>query len=65
MVTTMIDIIFWDFSILYQIFFSPQVNQSVISSNKHGIWELPHELLNELFADGGAFVPTQEKKKKT
>ena len=62
----------------YQIFFSPQVKQSVIISNKHGIYELSHELPNDLrlnptasprlphgiFADGGAFVPTQEKKKK-
>ena len=36
-ITTIIDIIFWDFLILYQIFFSPQVKQSVIISNKHGI----------------------------
>ena len=32
--TTIIDIIFWDFLILYQIFFSPQVKQSVIISKK-------------------------------
>ena len=31
---------------------------------KHGIYELPHELLNNLKNAGGAFVPTQEKKKK-
>ena len=42
------DIIFWDFLILYQIFFSQQVKQSVIISNKHGIYELLHELLNNL-----------------
>ena len=42
------DIIFWDFLILYQIFLSPQVKQSVITSNKHGIYELPHELPNDL-----------------
>ena len=47
-ITTIIDIIFWDFLILYQIFFSPQVKQSVIISNKHGIYELPHELPNNL-----------------
>ena len=40
------DIIFWDFLILYQIFFSQQVERSVIISNKHGIYELPHELPN-------------------
>ena len=43
-VTSIIDIILWDFLILYQIFFSPQVKQSVIISNKHGMYELPHEL---------------------
>ena len=42
------DIIFWDFLILYEIFFSPQVKQSVIINNKHGIYELPYELLNDL-----------------
>ena len=39
-------IIFWDFLVLYQIFFSPQVKQSVIINNKHGIYELPQELPN-------------------
>ena len=42
------DLIFSDFFILDQIFFSPQVKQSVIINNKHGIYELPHELLNDL-----------------
>ena len=32
----------------YQIFLSPQVKGSVIISNKHGIYELPHELQNDL-----------------
>ena len=41
---TIMDIIFWDFWILYQIFFSPQVKQSMIISGKQGM----HELLNEL-----------------
>ena len=40
----MMDIIFWDFLILYQIFFSPQVKPSVITSNKHDIYELPNIL---------------------
>ena len=31
-----------------QIFFSSQVKQSVIISNNHDIYELPHELLNNL-----------------
>ena len=33
---------------LYQIFFSPQVKQSVIINNKHGIYELLNELPNDL-----------------
>ena len=32
----------------YQIFLSPQVKQSTIISNEHGIYELPQELPNEL-----------------
>ena len=57
----------------YQIFLSPQVKRWAIVTYKHGIHELPHELPNDLrlrilphgiFAAGGAFVPTQEKKKK-
>ena len=31
----------------YQNFFSPQVKQSVIITNKHGIYEVPHELPND------------------
>ena len=42
------DKIFWDSLILYQIFFSSQVKRSVIISNKHGIYELPNELSNDL-----------------
>ena len=42
------DIIFCDFLVLYQFLFSPQVKRSVIISNKHGIYELPHELLKDL-----------------
>ena len=41
--TTMMNIIFWHFLVLYQIFSSPQVKRSAIISNKHGIYELPHE----------------------
>ena len=33
---------------LYQIFFSSQVKRSVIISNKHGTYELPDELPNDL-----------------
>ena len=32
----------------YQIFFSPQVKRSAIISDKHGIYELPNELPNDL-----------------
>ena len=32
----------------YQIFLSPKMKRSAIISNKHGIYELPHELLNDL-----------------
>ena len=32
----------------YQIFLSPQVKGSVIIGNKRGIYELPHELPNDL-----------------
>ena len=39
------DKIFWEILILYQIFFSPQVKRSVIIN---GIYELPHELPNNL-----------------
>ena len=31
-----------------QIFLSPQVKRSLIISNKYGIYELPHELPNDL-----------------
>ena len=31
-----------------QIFFSPQVTRSVIISDKHGIYELPHDLPHDL-----------------
>ena len=33
---------------LWQIFFLPQVKRSMIITYKHGIYELPHEMLNEL-----------------
>ena len=41
-------IIFWDFSVFYQIFLSPQVKRWTISTCKHGIYELPKELPNDL-----------------
>ena len=44
-------IISGDFLMFYQISHSPQVKRIVIVSNKHGIRELPHELLNDLRQD--------------
>ena len=40
-------IIFWDL-MFYQIYHSVQVKRSTIISNKHGLYELPHELSNDL-----------------
>ena len=51
---------------VYQIFFSPQVKRSVIISNQHGKYELPHEFpndLNGIFADVGTLCPHNKKKK--
>ena len=45
--TTMF-IIFRGILIDEQIFFSPQIKRSVIISNKYGIYELPHDLPNDL-----------------
>ena len=42
--TTILFIIFWDFLMFYQIFYSPQVKRMMIISNKHGIYELPNDL---------------------
>ena len=41
-------IIFWDFLMFYQIFLSPQVKRCAIITHKHGMYELPHELPNDL-----------------
>ena len=46
--STIISIIFWHFLIFYPIFFSQKVKQSTIITNKYDIYELPHELLNDL-----------------
>ena len=40
---TVIFIIFWDFLMFYQIFFSPQVRWCATITYKHGIYELPFE----------------------
>ena len=41
-------IIFLDFLMFYQIILSQQVKRWAIITYKHGIYELPHELLNDL-----------------
>ena len=46
--TTIIFIICWDFLIFYQIFSLPQVKRQSIFTYKHGIYNLPHELPNDL-----------------
>ena len=43
-------IIFWDVLMFDQIFLSPQMKRSVIISNKHHIYQLPHEMPNDLRA---------------
>ena len=42
------EVILWDFLMFYQTFLSPQAKRSTIISNKQGVYELPHELLNDL-----------------
>ena len=41
-------IIFSDFLMVEKIFLSPKLKRSVIFSNKPDIYELPHELPNDL-----------------
>ena len=45
---TIMVIIFQDILLFEQIFLSPQVKRSVVISNKHDMYELPHELLNNI-----------------
>ena len=47
-VSTISFITFCDFSMFYQIFLSAQVKRCAIITYKHGIYELPHELPNNL-----------------
>ena len=47
-VPTISFIIFWDFSMFYQIFLWLQVKRWAIITYKHGINKLPHDLLNDL-----------------
>ena len=39
---------YFETSMFYQIFLSPQVKPCAIITYKHGMYELPHELLNDL-----------------
>ena len=39
---------FWDFLMFYQITSSPQKKRWAIITYKHGIYEFPHELPNDL-----------------
>ena len=48
MQSAIIFIVFWDILMVEQTFLSPQVKRSVIISNKHGIYQLAHELPNDL-----------------
>ena len=45
-VTTISFIIFWDFSMFYQIFLSPQVKWGAIITHQRDIYDSPHELPN-------------------
>ena len=47
-VATISFIISWDFLMYYQTLLLPQVKRWAIITYKHGIYELPHELPNDL-----------------
>ena len=44
-------IIFWEYSMFYQIFLSPQVKRWTIITYKHGIYELPNNLRLTILAN--------------
>ena len=48
MIPTIIFIIFCDFLMFYQVFLSPEVKKCAVITNKHGIYELPHEFPDDL-----------------
>ena len=48
----------------YQIFLSPQVKQCAIITYKHGTYELPHELPNDLQLKNDRLVPSLPAKMK-
>ena len=43
-----IQVIILSYFLMFYQLFSPQVKRRVIISNKHGMYELPHELPNDL-----------------
>ena len=47
-ISTIIFLIFREFLMFFEIFLSPQVKKCAIITYKHGIYELPHELPNDL-----------------
>ena len=47
-ISTVMEIILWDFLMFYQIFLSPKVKRIAIISNKQGVYELLHKLPNDL-----------------
>ena len=47
-ISTIIFIIFWDSLMFYQVLLSPKGKLCAIITYKHGIYELPHELPNDL-----------------
>ena len=49
---TIIFIIFWDFLMFYQISLSRKVKRSATTIYRHGMYELPHELPNDLTTHG-------------
>ena len=51
-VATIMDLVFWDFLVLCQIFFLAEVKGSVIISNKHGTYELPYKMGNDFIILG-------------
>ena len=48
LIDTIMEIILWDFLMFCQMFSSAQVKQSAIISNKQDVYELRHELPNDL-----------------
>ena len=41
-------VVFWEFLTFYQIFLSPKVKRCAIITHRHGMYDLPHKLPNDL-----------------